>query len=110
MLLRYEDLMLRPQETLGELFEHIGLAADGDTVSQVLERARARAPERQAGHRTTADENASIGRWRNDLPEALQAACAEAFAGPLAAFGYETGTRGAAEGQARNRGSLRDGT
>ena len=96
ILMRYEDLVLRPQETLGELFEHIGVAADGDTVSQVLERARARAPERQAGHRTTANENASIGRWRNDLPDTLQAACAEAFAEPLAAFGYETGTRGAA--------------
>jgi hypothetical protein len=95
MLLRYEDLMLQPRETLRTLFEHTGLAAGDDTVAQVLERARARAPERQAGHRTTADENASIGRWRNDLPPALQAACAEAFAAPLAAFGYETGTRGA---------------
>jgi hypothetical protein len=65
-------------------------------VAQVLQRARARAPERQAGHRTTADETASIGRWREDLPPALQDACGEAFAEALAAFGYETGTRGAA--------------
>lgn len=96
MLLRYEDLMLRPQQTLQELFEHTDLAADEDTITQVLERARARVPERQASHRTTADENASIGRWRNDLTPALQEACADAFAASLAAFGYETGTRGAA--------------
>ena len=96
VLLRYEDLMLQPEDTLAELFAHIGLAADAETMAQVLERARARAPERQAGHRTTADETASIGRWREDLPPALQDACAEAFAEALAAFGYETGMRGAA--------------
>ncbi len=96
MLLRYEDLMLRPRETLHDLYEHSGLAADEETVARALERAQARAPERQAGHRTSADEHASIGRWRHDLPAALQEACAEAFAAPLAAFGYETGTRGAA--------------
>ena len=96
LLVRYEDLMLDPQHALHRLFAHAGLAADDDTVAQVLERARARAPERQAGHRTTANENASIGRWRDDLPPTLQEACAEAFAAPLAAFGYEAGTRGAA--------------
>ena len=79
-----------------ELFGQLGLSADAETVAQVLERARARAPERQAGHRTTVNEQASMGRWRDDLSPALQEACAEAFAAPLAAFGYETGTRGAA--------------
>lgn len=96
VLLRYEDLMLQPEEALAQLFGQLGLSADAETVTQVLERARARVPERQAGHRTTVNEQASMGRWRDDLSPALQEACAEAFAAPLAAFGYETGTRGAA--------------
>jgi len=96
VLLRYEDLMLQPHDTLEALFAQLGLVADAETVTQVLERARARVPERQAGHRTTVNEQASMGRWRDDLTPALQEACAEAFAAPLAAFGYETGTRGAA--------------
>ena len=96
VLLRYEDLMLQPHDTLEALFAQLGLVADAETVTQVLERARARVPERQAGHRTTVNEQASMGRWRDDLSPGLQEACAQAFAAPLAAFGYETGTRGAA--------------
>jgi hypothetical protein len=48
-----------------------------------------RVPDRQARHKTSSDEAASIGRWRTDLPPALQDACDEAFAESLAAFGYE---------------------
>ena len=48
VLLRYEDLMSRRRRAC-ELFAHIGLAADAETVAQALERARARAPDRQAG-------------------------------------------------------------
>jgi hypothetical protein len=88
-LLRYEDLMLRPEETLGELLEHLGLDSGEDAVTGTLERARALAPDRQAGHKTSADEAASIGRWRNDLTPELQAACEEVFGPTLAEFGYE---------------------
>ncbi len=89
LLLRYEDLMQRPEQTLRALFEHTGLAAGAETVADVLERARATAPQRQSAHRTTADEAASVGRWRRDLAPALQEACADAFAAPLRAFGYD---------------------
>ena len=89
LLLRYEDLMRHPRETLRTLLDHVGLESGDDEVAGVLERARARAPDRQARHRTTPDEAASIGRWRRDLPPALQEACAEAFGPALEAFGYE---------------------
>jgi hypothetical protein len=88
-LLRYEDLMLRPEETLRELLEHLGLDSGVDAVTGTLERARALAPDQQAGHKTSADEAASIGRWRSDLTPELQAACAEVFGPALAEFGYE---------------------
>ena len=88
-LLRYEDLVERPAETARALFAQVGLDAAAPTVEATLARAAARMPERQAGHGTTPDPAASIGRWRRDLDPALQAACAEAFGESLAAFGYE---------------------
>jgi hypothetical protein len=88
-LLRYEELMLHPEETLRELLEHLGLDHSDEAVTATLERARAQAPDRQADHRTSAGEAASIGRWRSDLAPELQDACAEAFEPALAEFGYE---------------------
>jgi hypothetical protein len=88
-LLRYEDLVQRPREVLRDLLAAAGLDASAETVTATLERARARRPERQAGHKTSPDESASIGRWRDDLAPSLQQACAEAFGEALAAFGYE---------------------
>ena len=60
----------------------LGLDSGEDAVTGTLERTRALAPDRQAGHKTSADEAASIGRWRNDLTPELQAACEEVFRGP----------------------------
>ena len=93
MLLRYEDLITEPHATLQKLFAHTRLDADDQTVADVLGRARDSRPERQAGHKTSGDDTASIDRWQRDLPADVQQACAEAFAEPLAAFGYEAGTR-----------------
>jgi hypothetical protein len=45
--------------------------------------------ELQHQHQTSADLNASIGRWRRDLGTALQAVCQEAFGDVLAGFGYD---------------------
>jgi hypothetical protein len=93
-LLRYEDLIREPLATARRLFEDIGMPADDRTVQDVLAQARDSRPERQAGHKTTSGgDEASIGRWQDDLEPALQDACAEAFAVPLEAFGYEAGTR-----------------
>ena len=41
-----------------------------------------------ARHRTRSASQ-SIGRWRADLPDDLQEACATAFREALATFGYE---------------------
>jgi hypothetical protein len=88
-LVRYEDLVSRPEETLEALFDFAGMDADSETVAAVLDRARARRPERQAHHKTSGSDAASIGRWRSDLPAELQDAGNEAFAAALDAFGYE---------------------
>ena len=80
-----------------ELFAHIGPCGGRARRSRRCSSARGRGPRsaRPATGRPRTS-SASIGRWRDDLSPALQEACAEAFAAPLAAFGYEAGTRGAA--------------
>ncbi|HZO59267.1 MAG TPA: sulfotransferase domain-containing protein [Solirubrobacterales bacterium] len=90
-LVRYEDLMLRPEDTLREVFAHAELDSSADAVAATLDLARARRPERQARHMTSAGDAGSIGRWRDDLSPELQEACREAFGEALAALGYEAG-------------------
>jgi hypothetical protein len=39
-------------------------------------------------HQTSAGPEASIGRWKNDLPEELQSVCDETFGDALLELGY----------------------
>jgi hypothetical protein len=88
VLVKYEDLIEQPEETLRRIFIHLRVAAEPGTVSQVLEDARRLAPERQEFHRTTPGRRSSIGRWREELDPPLLNACEEALREPLARLGY----------------------
>lgn len=88
-LLRYEDLILRPEATLREVLGYLALDADEETVRSTLKRAHALDSSLQTEHQTSKDPAASIGRWRNDLDDALKVACNEAFGDVLEQFGYE---------------------
>jgi hypothetical protein len=87
-LIRYEDLVLDPEPTLGELFEHLGLSSDAELVSDTVRRAQESTAEMHH-HRTTSDPAASIGRWHEDLPEEVAAICSEELGDLLLEFGYE---------------------
>jgi hypothetical protein len=87
-LLRYEDLVLRPEETVQALLAHLGLDAGPGAVEPMLGSLLAR-DSGSEGHRTIADPRESIGRWRRDLSDEVEAACAEALGRPLETFGYE---------------------
>jgi hypothetical protein len=87
-LVRYEDLVLDPEPALAGLFEHLGLAADEELVAETVQRAR-EGTASMDHHRTTSDPAASIGRWRQDLPEEIAAVCGEELGPLLAEFGYE---------------------
>jgi hypothetical protein len=87
-LLRYEDLVRRPDETVRALLAHLELDAGPAAVEQMV----ATLFDRDSGsenHRTVSDPRESIGRWRRDLPEDVVAACEDALAPSLQAFGYE---------------------
>jgi len=87
-LVRYEDLVLEPEPALSELFAALGLDADPALVSETVERAK-QSTASMDHHRTTSDPAASIGRWREDLPEEIAAVCNEELGPLLAEFGYE---------------------
>jgi hypothetical protein len=87
LLLRYEDLVTEPSETLKTLLEFLELEASPALVGTILEKASQDTPGMQM-HRTTDDAQASIGRWRRDLSESLQTLCEEMLGDALAALGY----------------------
>jgi sulfotransferase family protein len=88
LLVRYEDLVLDPEPALAELFGQLSLAADEGLVAETVRRAREDTAAMDH-HRTSSDPVASIGRWRDDLPEDVAAACNKELGPLLAEFGYE---------------------
>ncbi len=87
-LLRYEDLVQHPEESLTSMLNYLCLASDSLTVQRVLRSQPERATILQGRHRTSASATTSIGRWRYDLDPSLQAVCQEAFGDVLEGFGY----------------------
>jgi len=87
-LLRYEDLLLQPEETVQALLDHLGLDSGAASTEPML-RSLFERDSGSEGHRTVADPAASIGRWRNDLSDEVAEACAEALGPSLETFGYE---------------------
>lgn len=86
-LVRYEDLIGRPTETLGGVLAYLELEHDEGTVVGMVERASAENPEMRR-HLTSQDVSTSVGRWRQSLTPSVQAVCNEVFADVLQEFGY----------------------
>jgi hypothetical protein len=86
-LVRYEDLVRDPVSTLPPLLTSLGLDAAPEMVSRLIAAAAPDAPELR-GHGTASSPDASISRWRHDLPPELLAAVEETFGDLLQEFGY----------------------
>lgn len=86
-LVRYEDLVQRPETVLPPLLSRLGLEADPGTVAGLIAAAAPDAPELR-GHGTATSPADSIGRWQRDLPAEWQASAQEAFGDLLREFGY----------------------
>jgi hypothetical protein len=85
-LVRYEDLVLKPRETISALLAYLKLEASDRTIAALLDAAFEETPELE-WHRTSADARSSIGRWR-EQGESFGALCEELFREPLVEFGY----------------------
>lgn len=93
-LVRYEDLVLRPADTLDAMLDYLGLEGGDGVRELMLEAFPTTPPEPYAqAHRTAPSVRSSIGRWRTDLPLPLKRACEIAFGPALEAFGYELESR-----------------
>jgi hypothetical protein len=89
-LVRYEDMVLRPQETLSALLEYLELERSPQTVDRIL-RDSATETDEVRRHRTSRDPRESIGRWRREGSDSFRAFCNEAFGELLPEFGYTDG-------------------
>jgi hypothetical protein len=89
ILVRYEDLVSRPVDTLRTVLSHVGVDAGERAIGEVLDRAAADTFDLQY-HRTSEGQMASIGRWRRELDPELRLAGAEILDDVLREFGYPT--------------------
>jgi hypothetical protein len=89
-LLRYEDLVLCPEETLTSTMKYLDLDSDSDTIEQMLQTATERAAELQHQHKTSTSLQKSVGRWQRDLDPTLQSVCQNRFGTALRELGYES--------------------
>jgi sulfotransferase family protein len=96
-LVRYEDLVMEPHETLKSMLDYLGLDSSPETVEQVLAHGLedvltlpgfSYEPSEIASHRTLPDLKATIGRWRSEGDESFRALTEVVFGDALREFGY----------------------
>jgi hypothetical protein len=87
-LIRYEDLIAQPRETLRGVLEYLEVDASDAIVNGMLDRASAENPDMKQ-HLTSSDVSTSLGRWRSSLTPELQSAANAAFGDVLQQFGYQ---------------------
>ena len=87
-LVRYEDLIQRPAETVVQIMAYLDLDDSESAAERLLRKALIDTPELQA-HRTSENAGASIGRWRQDLDAASKQQCELVFGEALREFGYQ---------------------
>ncbi|NEP44077.1 MAG: sulfotransferase, partial [Okeania sp. SIO2H7] len=86
-LVRYEDLILSPEETLRGVLEYSKLDSSKEAIANMIEKASENTPYTQ-WHQTSSSAKDSIGRWRQDLEPSLQKVCNQVLANALQEFGY----------------------
>ena len=87
-LLRYEDLILQPEQSLACVLDYLGLGGSGERARQLLKKARKDTPQLKA-HRTTRDPASSVGRWKQDMDPETKELFHSVFGDVLTEFGYQ---------------------
>jgi hypothetical protein len=86
-LVRYEDLISRPAETLRRILDYLEIECGSSMVEDIHRRALVDTPEMQS-HRTSRSAQTSIARWHSDLDEDSKQLCEQVFGQALEEFGY----------------------
>jgi Sulfotransferase family len=89
LLVKYEDFLQKPTETLTGICSYLGIDREASTVETCFHGARQVSPEAQRWHITSGRVEASIRRWQTDLSPDFQRACKEHLGEALATFGYD---------------------
>ena len=84
-VVRYEDLLTRPDDTMRAVCGFLGIAAAASAPEHEAERSIFEA------HGTSASPEATVGRWRRELSTEEAAIANREFAPFLLAYGYEGG-------------------
>jgi sulfotransferase family protein len=96
-LVRYEDMVLRPHETLDSLLSYLEVDSSAETIDRVVELASQDVPDlprttfepaRVEAHRVGRSPQSSIGRWR-ERDDAFREVLDDALGDALSAFGYD---------------------
>ncbi len=87
-LLRYEDLVSRPFETLQEMLAYLNLETSNTILERMLH-VSSRNDRETKYHKTSRSPQQSVGRWQHDLDDALKALCQSTFGDILKAFDYK---------------------
>lgn len=89
-LLRYEDLVTSPEESLSEVLRYLGLPNETSVVTEMRKQANTDGDEAaMRGHVTSGSPARSVGRWKRDLHPSLMEQCRTSLASALAEFGYD---------------------
>jgi hypothetical protein len=89
-LVRYEDLIREPAETVAAVLTYLGLEAGAEEVERMLDEAAEAVPAMDI-HRTSSDTADSVGRWRRDLAPEVQASSLQSLGSALEELGYPRG-------------------
>ncbi len=86
-VIRYENLVLKPDETFLAILEYLELEANTKIVKEMLKKSATDTQELK-NHRTSKNPKKSIGRWQQDLNEPMKKLCEEYLTEELQAFDY----------------------
>ncbi len=87
-LVRYEELVADPARTLEAILRYADLDSGPEAVA-AMRQSLEDAEDDAVVHRTAEDgPEASVGRWRRELPDELREHAGRSFAPALEAFGY----------------------
>jgi hypothetical protein len=85
-LVRYEDLLQNPRETVSGIFEHAGLDMTDPVIDEVMRLTHLDDPKMEQ-HRTS-EVAKSIGRWKKDLDPTIASFYADAMGDVMSQLGY----------------------
>jgi hypothetical protein len=89
LLIRYEDLVKDPSAILARTFRFLDIDADDSMCERIVRLAKRPPAAERDDHRTSPTVEASIGRWKLDLPDEVCAVCEQELGEYIEAMGYE---------------------